>query len=111
MSVGLQIFDQNGRTVLDASTRAGRVSGVVRIDERGTAGVRWQAGDSGRVDVDLSGGTPFWTFAPDWLFRHVSQNAPVPIVDIDAAGIRWRYSYHDGNFYTPMPGMLVYGVY
>lgn len=111
MAVGLQIWDSQGRTLLDASSRAGRVAGIARIDARGTSGARWQAGDSGAVAADLSAGSPFWAFYPDWLYQHVSQNAPVPIVDIDSTGIRWRYSYHDGNFYTPMPGMLVYGVY
>nr|WP_076866381.1 hypothetical protein [Burkholderia pseudomallei] len=111
MTVGLQIWDDQGRISLDATTRAGRVSGVVRIHPPGTKNAQWIAGESGSVAADLSGGTPFWAFTPDWLFQHVSQNSPVPIVDVDVTGIRWRYSYHDGNFYRPMPGLLVYGVY
>ncbi|MCO7335480.1 hypothetical protein NIB78_03015 [Burkholderia multivorans] len=97
--------------MLDASTRAGRVGGVARIYPLGTTGVQWVAGSAGSIPADLSGGTPFWMFTPDWLFQHVSQNAPVPIVSVDAYGVSWRYSASSGNFYTPMPGLLVYGVY
>jgi len=114
MSAGLQLWDAQGRTLLDASTRAGRAFGavaIVPVDSEEAKAARWVAGNPGRIDVNLSGGTPFWAFTPRWLFQHVSQNSPVPIVSIDANGISWRYSYHDGNFWKPMPGTLVYGVY
>ncbi|WP_081467221.1 hypothetical protein [Burkholderia ambifaria] len=111
MSVGLQIWDQQGRIALDASTRAGRVSGVVRIHPPGTKDVQWIAGEAGSVAADLSGGTPFWAFTPDWLYQHVSGNAPVPIVQIAANGISWFYSGSPADYRTPMPGTLVYGVY
>ncbi|KVQ37078.1 hypothetical protein [Burkholderia ubonensis] len=102
MSVGLQIFDAQGRALLDATSRAGRVSGVAVLDTSGSPGYR---------AADLSGGTPFWAFIPDWLFRHVSMNAPVPVVSIDANGIGWRYSDSPSGWRTPMSGTLVYGVY
>ncbi|RQT68119.1 hypothetical protein DF045_27345 [Burkholderia cepacia] len=102
MPVGLQIWDQQGRIVLDATARAGRVVGVVRLDESGSSGSR---------AADLSGGTPFWAFTPDWLYRHVSGNAPVPVVQINAYGINWFYSGSPADYRTPMPGTLVYGVY
>ncbi|TPE99507.1 hypothetical protein DIS09_05560 [Burkholderia pseudomallei] len=111
MTVGLQIWDERGRIALDATTRAGRVSGVVRIHPPGTKDVQWIAGESGSVAADLSGGTPFWAFTPDWQFRHVSGNAPVPAVQIDVNGISWFYSGSSTNYRTPMPGTLVYGVY
>ncbi|WP_080415448.1 hypothetical protein [Burkholderia ubonensis] len=111
MTVGLQIWDEKGRTLLDATSRAGRVAGVVKIDPLGTKDAQWVAGNSGSVAADLSSGTPFWAFIPDWLFQHVSMNAPVPIVAIDASGISWRYSDSPADHRTPMPGTLVFGVY
>ncbi|MDN7932053.1 hypothetical protein QZM52_12255 [Burkholderia metallica] len=111
MTVGLQIWDEQGRVALDATTRAGRVSGVIRIHPQGTKEVQWVAGQSGSVAADLSGGTPFWAFTPDWLYQHVSGNAPVPIVQIAANGISWFYSGSPADYRTPMPGTLVYGVY
>ncbi|ATF36634.1 hypothetical protein CO709_27440 [Burkholderia thailandensis] len=101
MSVGLQIWDAQGRTLLDASTRAGRVVGFTRLD-----------GQGGSIPADLSGGTPFWAFTPDWLFKHINQNAPVPVVSVNAGGISWFYSPPPSdNHLTPMSGLLVYGVY
>ncbi|MDN7743032.1 hypothetical protein [Burkholderia multivorans] len=101
MVAGLQIFDAAGRVILDGTTRCGRIRGVVRVG----------GGDGGQA-ADLSGGSPFWSFMPDWLFQHISMNAPVPVVDIDATGVRWRYSTDGSSSYrTPVPGWLIYGVY
>ncbi|URV26168.1 hypothetical protein NAL90_07080 [Burkholderia gladioli] len=112
MSVGLQLWDEQSRPVLDGTTRAGRVSGVIIISRQDTdEPVQWRAGQSGSVPADLSGGTPFWAFTPDWQFAHVSGNTPVPIVHIDANGIRWSYSASSGSFRNAMPGTLVFGVY
>ncbi|AIP66326.1 hypothetical protein [Burkholderia thailandensis] len=102
MKAGLQIFDATGRLMLDGTTRCGRVMGMQRI----------QGGAAGGVSVDLSRGTPFWSFMPDWLFQHISMNAPVPIVQIGAGGVSWRYSTDGSSSYrTPVPGWLIYGVF
>ncbi|MCA7986559.1 hypothetical protein [Burkholderia vietnamiensis] len=101
MTAGLQIWNEHGQLVLDGTTRCGRLRGSQRI-----------TGSDGSVAIDLSGGTPFWAFMPDWLFQHISMNAPVPIVDIDATGVRWRYSTDGSSSYrTPVPGWIIYGVY
>ncbi|KEZ04800.1 hypothetical protein GQ57_15875 [Burkholderia sp. MSh2] len=101
MEAGLEIWDDAGRVMLNGTTRCGRLHGVVRI-----------GGADGGVAADLSGGQPFWSFMPDWLFQHISMNAPVPVIDIDAGGVRWRYSTDGGGSYrTPVPGWLIYGVY
>lgn len=111
MAVGLQLWDASGRLALDGTARAGRVSGVIIIYPQGTPNVPWVAGATGSVRADLSGGTPFWAFTPDWQFQHVSGNTPVPVVQIDAYGISWFYSASSGSFRNAMPGTLVYGVY
>lgn len=101
MSVGLQIWDAQGRLTLDATSRAGRVVGFTRLN-----------GQGGSIQADLSGGTPFWAFTPDWLFKHIAQNAPVPVVSVNASGISWFYSPPpNGDYLTPMSGLLLYGVY
>nr|WP_232294073.1 hypothetical protein [Burkholderia pseudomallei] len=102
MDAGLWIWDGASRPMLDGTTRCGRVMGMQRV----------QSGVAGNVSVDLSCGTPFWSFMPDWLFQHISMNAPVPIVQISAGGVSWRYST-DGSSRdrTPVPGWLVYGVF
>ncbi|AJX21531.1 hypothetical protein [Burkholderia pseudomallei] len=85
---------------------------MARIDSPETEGAKWIAGQGGSIAVDLSGGTPFWAFTPDWLFKHIAQNAPVPVVSVNAGGISWFYSAPpNGDHLTPMPGLLVFGVY
>ncbi|KWI49397.1 hypothetical protein WM06_21375 [Burkholderia cepacia] len=101
MPAGLQIFDSNGRLLLDGTTRCGRLRGMV-----------WIGGGDGSQSADLSGGEPFWAFMPDWLFQHISMKAPVPNVEINAGGVRWWYSTDGGSDYrTPVVGWLIYGVF
>ncbi|WP_431822508.1 hypothetical protein [Burkholderia sp. F1] len=101
MPAGLQIWNERGQLVLDGTTRCGRLRGIQKLN-----------GTDGGIDVDLSAGQPFWSFMPDWLFQHISMNAPVPVIDIDARGVRWRYSTDGGNSYrTPVTGWLIYGVF
>ncbi|KGS17014.1 putative gp61 [Burkholderia pseudomallei MSHR5613] len=102
MDAGLWIWDGAARLMLDGTTRCGRIVGMQRIQE----------GMDGSAAADLSRGEPFWAFMPDWLFRHISMNAPVPNVEINAGGVRWWFS-RDGNSSnrTPVPGWLVYGVF
>lgn len=100
MAVGLQLWDASGRLVLDGSTRCGRIKDMVYVN-----------GSDGAVGANLSDGTPWWSFMPEFLFKHISMNAPVPIIDIDANGVRWRYSTTSDGYRTPVQGWLVYGVY
>ncbi|WP_230943127.1 hypothetical protein [Burkholderia vietnamiensis] len=102
MTAGLQIWDGSARLLLDATSRAGRVMGIVRAE-----------GVAGSASADLSSGTPFWAFMPDWIFKRVSGAEPSPIVSIGPSGISWTYSPNSGgsNAYNPVPGWLVFGVY
>lgn len=101
MDAGLWIWDGAGRLMLEGTTRCGRIVGSQRVEN----------GAAGSVVVDLSRGTPFWSFMPDWLFQHISMKVPVPIIDIDANGVRWRYNTTSGDYVTPVPGWLIYGVF
>lgn len=102
MSAGFWVWDGAGRMVLDGTSRAGRVVGIV-----------YTGGGAGSYPADLSGGTPFWAFMPQWIFRRVGGAEPTPVVAIDAFGISWSYSGNSSgsNAYSPVPGWLVFGVY
>lgn len=100
MPSGLQIWNENGVLMLDGTHRIGRVKGTVRISAPGS------------VLVDLSDGTPFWSFQPDQLFFHISQETAPPIISIDARGVYWTYSSIAGMAHGEyVKGTLIYGVY
>lgn len=98
---GLQIWNASGTLILDSSDRLGRIVGSARV-----------AGTNGGVGADLSQGTPFYSFQPDFLFKHVSQITPPPVFTINASGISWIYDTDGGttNRY-PVTGMVFFGVF
>ncbi|MEM5325162.1 hypothetical protein VSR34_00940 [Paraburkholderia sp. JHI2823] len=101
MTAGLQIWNANGQLVLDATSRLGRIKGIKRIE-----------GSNGSYPVDLSDGTPFWSFQPDQLYFHISNETASPIITIDANGVYWAYSSLSGLTYgKPVKGTLIVGVY
>lgn len=101
MTVGLQIWNEHGVLMLDATSRLGRVKGTLQLD-----------GSNGSHPVDLSDGTPFWSFQPDQLYFHISNETPSPIITIDANGVYWTYSSRAGlNYAVPITGTLIYGVF
>ena len=101
MAAGLQIWNGSGVLVLDATQRCGRIKGAVQV-----------TGSNGVVASDLSDGTPFWSFQPDFLYKHISNQTPPPIVSINASGISWTYSSTAGmNAPNPITGWLFWGVF
>lgn len=98
---GLQIWNASGVLVLDATQRVGRIKGFARC-----------AGSNGSQAAYMGDGTPFWSFQPDFLFKHISNETPPPIISIDANGISWTYSSTSGLTYpNPITGWLFFGVY
>lgn len=101
MSAGLQIWNASGVLTLDTSDRIGRIKGVSHV-----------TGTAGSAAVDMSDGVPWWSFQPDFLFKHISNVTPPPIVTINSSGISWTYSSTAGmNYPNPITGWLFYGVY
>ncbi|SDR19272.1 hypothetical protein SAMN05443245_3447 [Paraburkholderia fungorum] len=101
MTAGLQIWNASGQLLLDATSRVGRIKGSQQI-----------SGGSGSIAMDLSSGTPFWSFQPDFLFAHINGNSPVPVVSISSTGISWTYSSPPTTSYLyPITGWLFWGVY
>ncbi|MFM0595321.1 hypothetical protein [Paraburkholderia dilworthii] len=87
--------------MLDATQRIGRIKGSQQL-----------GGISGSISMDLSDGTPFWSFQPDFLFRHISGISPVPVVTISASAVTWTYSSPPkSNYIYPITGWLFWGVY
>lgn len=101
MAAGLQIWNANGVLILDATSRLGRVKAIVPI-----------SGTNGSFGVDLSDGTPFWSFQPDQLYFHISNETASPIFTTDANGVYWSYSDTSGQPYArTVSGTLIVGVY
>jgi len=101
MPAGLQLFNASGALLLDTSDRLGRIVGAVQLK-----------GFNGQMSADLSSGTPFWSFQPDFLFAHTTQQTPPPIITIDSNGVSWMYSSTSGlNYAKPITGWLFYGVF
>ncbi len=98
---GLQIYNASGVLMLDGTTRTGRIKGMARIK-----------GTNGSVACDMSDGTPFWSFQPDFFYKHISNQTPPPIITIDSNGVYWSYSSVAGLAYAvPITGFIIYGVY
>ncbi|MFM0498159.1 hypothetical protein [Paraburkholderia caledonica] len=94
MTAGLQIWNASGQLMLDATQRIGRIKGSHYLD-----------GNGGSVGMDLSDGTPFWSFQPDFLFAHINGNSPVPVVSISSTGVSWTYSTPPTqSFLVPIKG-------
>ncbi|SHJ70666.1 hypothetical protein [Paraburkholderia terricola] len=101
MPAGLQIWDASGNLVLDGTHRLGRIKGSHYLD-----------GNSGNISMDLSDGTPFWSFQPDFLFAHINGNSPVPVVSISSTGVVWTYTSPPSQSYIyPITGNLYWGCY
>ncbi|AOJ72242.1 hypothetical protein WS81_26060 [Burkholderia sp. MSMB2040] len=101
MPSGLQVWGADGRLILDTSHRCGRVKGFTYAN-----------GSAGSYNIDLSDGTPFWSFQPDFLFRHIAGKNPIPTVTVTSTGISWTYSSPDLPGYVyPITGYLFVGVY
>jgi hypothetical protein len=100
VAAGLQLWDASGRLVLDATHRLGRIKGIQAVS------------GANSIAVDLSDGTPFWSFQPDQQFFHISNEAASPIFSISSTGLSWTYSSTSGlNFARLITGNVIYGVY
>jgi hypothetical protein len=101
MPAGLQIWNEHGVLVLDGTHRLGRIKGMVRV-----------GGLAGAAPMDLSDGAPFYSFQPDRLFFHISNETASPIFTINAGGVSWTYSSTAGlNFAQLVTGNLIFGVF
>ncbi|OWJ59139.1 hypothetical protein BWU74_18155 [Paraburkholderia caledonica] len=98
---GLQIWNASGFPILDSSDRLGRIVGMAPVQ-----------GFNASVSADLSQGTPFYSFQPDFLFKHVNQVTPPPMFTINAGGITWVYDTDGGtNYRYPVTGLVFFGVF
>lgn len=101
MASGLQIWSGSGQIMLDTSARIGRIKGMAHV-----------TGSAGSMGADLSDGVPWWSFQPDFLFAHISNETPPPIVSINSGGVSWTYSSTAGmNYPNPITGWIFFGVY
>lgn len=101
MPAGLQLWNGSGTLVLDGTTRCARIKGITPV-----------GGSNGSAAADLSGGTPFWSFQPDRLYYHISNQTVPPIITIDANGVYWSYSSLSGlTFGVAITGTVIYGVF
>lgn len=90
MPAGFQVFDPNGKSILDTADRITRVLGLVDI--AGASGSQSNAG--------LATGSPFWTIVPN------GSGWP-PAVTISGNTISWSYGPQTPKQHCS----LVYGVY
>lgn len=88
--------------MLDGTHRLGRLKGVFQVS----------GGVSNETHaLDLSDGTPFYSFQPDRLFYHISGDTPPPIFTVDATGISWVYNNGATAFTHRITGWVYVGVY
>lgn len=103
MADGLRIWNASGVLLLDATHHCARIKGAVYIT--GTPG------SSGSQAADLSGGAPFYSFQPDQLYYHISNDTPPPIITISSTGISWQYSNGSNSGHTHIiSGWCIFGV-
>ncbi|WP_246184327.1 hypothetical protein [Paraburkholderia bonniea] len=98
----MQIWDERGNVLFDTTTRAGRIRKMIHLN-----------GTPGREPLDLakSAGKPFWSFQPDFMFRHINHVTPIPIITLDEQGVTWRYSDVASGPSNPVTGWLLAGVF
>jgi hypothetical protein len=97
----MQVWDAQGRIVVDFTTRLSRVLGSTFIN--GTSGALG--------DGNLIQGQSFAIFQPSVLFQHISGDAPRPVITISGTTISWTYSGAASSHHTPVQGWLFYGVF
>lgn len=85
---GLQVWDENGRILLDTSDSLGRIIGVVSITSPGALS-----------DSKLAQGRPFY------IFQATAATGDVPTVSFSGVTLTWTV----GAAMTP--GLLFYGVF
>ena len=85
MASGYQVFDEQGRVVLDTTTRTGRILGSVSI-----------SGQNGSITVPTVSGTPF-VVIPKWPAASTTgQFGSVNIggtVTFDGTSIKWNFGF------------------
>lgn len=103
MAAGLQIWDAQGRLVVDLTTRLARIVGVATID-----------GSSNQVSHPLlAQGDVFVAFQPTNLWNFVDMDVSRPIFSIPGRGgttISWTYSPGFGIHNYRIVGSMFYGV-
>ena len=92
MGIGLQVFDANGNTVMDTSTRLGRVLGIAVI----TAGVSGSLTNNGFYE-----GTPFFQAMGDYGSRVVG-----PALSVSGNTLSWSWPAASSGEYR-----IIYGIY
>lgn len=100
MAAGMQIFDAQGRLVVDLSTRLIRWIGNVYVNGAGSV-----------TDSRLSQGNVAFVFQQIGLFYHISGDTARPNFNVSGNTISWSYSAGQTNYHTNMSGWLFFGVY
>lgn len=95
MSQGLQVWDANGVTMLDLSTRTGLVIGTINAS----------LSNGSFTDARLSAGTPFWIAT---AAEFAGLRTDIPIVTISGTSISWTFRYTDQDARVPV--QIIYGV-
>ena len=96
---GIKVWAADGTLLLDGTKRTGRIKGSVYL-----------TGTAGAVSADLSGGDPIYSFQPDQLYYHISNDTPPPQITATATGVSWSYSGAQSSFSKPITGWLFFGV-
>ncbi|WP_250451215.1 hypothetical protein [Caballeronia sp. ATUFL_M2_KS44] len=103
MPVGMQIWDAQGRLVVDLTTRLARIVGSAVID-----------GKPNQVSSPfLAQGDIFVAFQPANLWNFIDMDVSRPIFTIPGRGgttISWTYSPGFGSHNMPIVGSMFYGV-
>jgi hypothetical protein len=102
---GLQIFDAQGRLVLDGTHKCGRIRGIHPIDTG--------ANSSGTIGMILEAGDEiFFSFQPNQLFFDSRHNEPCPWIWISGNTINWNYQIGGSSAPAyPVTGYVIYGVF
>lgn len=95
MPSGIQVFDANGRAILDTNDSITRIVGTVAISK----------GSSGSVAIPTDQGRPFYRL----ISRGATGYTALPNVSVNNGSISWNYN--GVNLNLANDAFLVYGLY
>ncbi|MBB6319237.1 hypothetical protein [Paraburkholderia tropica] len=101
MPVGLQIFDENGNIILDATYRVMRLGGMTTI----TGGL------NGSVTDDRLAQGGWFTFQPKGTRGdgYLSGGVIVPRFTLSGSTLSWTWNAKNSTYDTYQDGYIVYG--
>ena len=104
MTEGLQIWNESGKLILDATHRCGRVVDIIQLT----------GGQSGSQEYPIfSTGTPFWAYQRDKTF-HTSYGYGgliSPVISRSGNVLSWKYSAKQASYDEYAAGFIIVGVF